>query len=241
MTARVKLDEQVLGEARFDSPASPPAVFDYAATDADRGRKASVSVGKEGDGRLYYATKFAYTPAVLSEDSVNAGIEIHREYSVERDGKWVLLQTPLEIKTGELVRVDLFVSLPSERYFVIVDDPVPGGLEPVNRELATTSQGDAAKAESVFAADSFLNRYSDWRQYGLSRWGFYHRELRHDSARFYSERLGGGHYYLSYTAQAIAPGEFAALPARAEEMYDPDVFGRSAPAVLKVEALTDGR
>jgi uncharacterized protein YfaS (alpha-2-macroglobulin family) len=235
MTAQVKLDQQLLGETRFDNPAAQPAAFDYPVPDSDRGRKAAVSVSKSGEGRLYYSTKLSYTPAVLGADSVNAGIEVHREYSVERNGKWILLQNPMDIRTGELVRVDLFVSLPADRYFVVVDDPVPGGLEPVNRDLATTSEVDAAKAESPFAADSFLNRYSDWRQYGISRWSFYHRELRHDSARFYSERLGAGNYYLSYTAQAIAPGEFSALPARAEEMYNPDVFGRSSPAVLRVQ------
>ena len=45
----------------------------------------------------------------------------------------------MQIKTGELVKVDLYVSIPAPRYFVVVDDPVPGGLEPVNRELATSS------------------------------------------------------------------------------------------------------
>ena len=41
----------------------------------------------------------------------------------------------MRIKRGELVRVDLFVSLPTPRHFVVVDDPVPGGLEPVNRDF----------------------------------------------------------------------------------------------------------
>jgi uncharacterized protein YfaS (alpha-2-macroglobulin family) len=36
-------------------------------------------------------------------------------------------------------------------------------------------------------------------------------------------------------AQSIAPGEFSVLPTHAEEMYDPDVFGKSAPAWLRVE------
>ena len=87
----------------------------------------------------------SYDPSETSSDSVNAGIEIHREYSIERDGKWILVRSPVQVKTGDLVRVDLFVSLPSERYFVVVEDPVPGGLEPVNRELATSSEIDARK------------------------------------------------------------------------------------------------
>jgi uncharacterized protein YfaS (alpha-2-macroglobulin family) len=69
----------------------------------------------------------------------------------------------------------------------------------------------------------------------MSRWSFYHKELRHDAARFYSEHLSPGNYHLSYTAQAVASGEFTVMPAHSEEMYDPDVFGKSAPAVLIVE------
>ncbi|MGR9072045.1 MAG: alpha-2-macroglobulin family protein [Gammaproteobacteria bacterium] len=53
--------------------------------------------------------------------------------------------------------------------------------------------------------------------------------------RFYSDYLPAGRYHLSYTAQAIAPGEFARRPARAEEMYDPDVYGRTASGKLIVE------
>lgn len=165
----------------------------------------------------------------------NAGIEIRREYSVERKGKWQLLASPMTLKSGELVRVDLYLSLPAARNFVVVDDPVPGGLEPVNRDLATASIVDADKGAVPFAGGAFWFNFKDWHEYGFSFWSFYHRELRHDAARFYSEYLSAGNYHLSYVAQAIAPGEFTVMPVKAEEMYDPDVFGRGVPAVLKVE------
>jgi hypothetical protein len=141
----------------------------------------------------------------------------------------------MTIKSGELVRVDLYLSLPAARNFVVVDDPVPGGLEPVNRDLATTSNVDADKGEVPFAGGAFWFSRDDWHEYGYSFWSFYHRELRHHAARFYSEYLSAGNYHLSYVAQAIAPGEFTVLPVKAEEMYDPDVFGRGVPAVLRVE------
>jgi hypothetical protein len=32
----------------------------------------------------------------------------------------------------------------------------------------------------------------------------------------------------------MAEGEFTAMPAKAEEMYDPDVYGKSLPARLIV-------
>jgi hypothetical protein len=176
--------------------------------------------------------RYAPTDDVAIE--VNAGIDLRRELSVQRDGQWVLLASPYQISRGELVRVDLYVSLPTARHFVVIDDPVPGGLEPVNRDLANASLVDAAAGDFQAAAGAWWFRFGDWQEYGASRWTFYHQELRHDAARFYSEYLPPGNYHVSYTAQAIAVGDFAVMPAHAEEMYDPDVYGKSLPGALTV-------
>ncbi len=138
------------------------------------------------------------------------------------------------IKRGELVRVDIFLSLPTSRNFVVVDDPVPGGLEPVNRDLATASTVDAEKGKFKASGGSWWFKYSDWRYFNVSRWSFYHQELRHNAARFYSDYLPPGTYHLSYAAQAIAPGEFIKMPVHAEEMYDPDVYGKGISSTLLV-------
>ena len=140
----------------------------------------------------------------------------------------------MQLQRGDLVRVDLFLSLPTVRNFVVVDDAVPGGLEPVNRDLATASTVDADKGAFKHAEDSWWFRYSDWSSYGVSRWSFYHQELRHNAVRFYSEYLPAGNYHLSYTAQAIASGDFVVMPVHAEEMYDPDVYGQGVVGMLKV-------
>jgi len=145
----------------------------------------------------------------------------------------------MQLQQGELTRVDLYLSLPAARNFVVVDDPVPGGLEPVNRQLATASTVDADQANMAYAKHAFWYQHNDWRAYGYSRWSFYHQELRHHAAQFYSEYLPPGRYHLSYVAQAIAPGEFTVLPTRAEEMYDPDVFGQGIPAILHIGSTKD--
>ena len=194
----------------------------------------SVEIARQGEGRLYYTTRLSYAPLDEATRDVNSGIEIHREYSVERNKQWVLLKSPQDIKRGELVRVDIYVSLATARNFVVVDDPVPGGLEPVNRDLATASVVDDNKADFKAAGGSLWFKFSDWKEYNLSRWSFYHQEIRHDAVRFYSEYLPAGNYHLSYSAQAIAEGEFAAMPIHAEEMYDPDVYGKGAAERLRV-------
>ena len=54
--------------------------------------------------------------------------------------------------------------------------------------------------------------------------------------RFYSDYLPPGNYHLSYTAQAIAEGKFTVQPTLAEEMYDPDVYGKDVTGELSVAA-----
>ncbi len=234
MTVRVFLADEKLGETQFDDVKNPPMIFNHAMTPSDPGRKTEVKLEREGQGRVYYTFRLSYAPTEATATAVNAGMEINREYHVERNHQWTLLKSPMELKTGDLVRVDLYLSLPAPRYFVVVDDPVPGGLEPVNRDLATASQVDADKAEGQYAGGSFWFSHEDWRDYGIDFWSFYHKELRHHAARFFADYLPAGNYHLSYVAQAIAPGEFSVMPAHTEQMYEPEVYGNSVPAVLKV-------
>ena len=234
MLVKATLDDELLGTSKFDDKRDPDMFFAHAIDEKDPGRKATVTIEKEGAGRLYYTTHLQYSVLDTEAERVHSGIEVRREYSIKRNDKWEILKTPMQIKRGELVRVDLFVHLPAVRNYVVIDDPVPGGLEPVNRDLATSSTMDVEAGEYQAAGGSFWFERDDWENYGYSRWSFYHQELRHDSVRFYSDYLSPGHYHLSYTAQAIATGTFSVLPAKSEEMYDPDVYGRSLPATLEV-------
>jgi hypothetical protein len=95
-------------------------------------------------------------------------------------------------------------------------------------------EDDARKGDFSAAGGSFWFKFSDWIDFGVSRWSFYHKEIRHNSVRFYSDYLPAGNYHLSYAAQAIATGSFSALPAIAQEMYDPDVYGKTDALTLKV-------
>ena len=234
MAVKASMDGEEFGKTEFKDLRDPAAILERAVKSGDVGRKATVQIERSGTGRLYYATRLTYALPLELTKPANAGIEIHREYSVERASKWELLKSPAEIKRGELVRVDLYLSVPAARNFVVVDDSVAGGLEPVNRDLATSSVVDAKKGEFAAAGGSFWFKFSDWQDFGISRWSFYHQEIRHDSVRFYSDYLPAGNYHLSYAAQAIATGAFSALPTMAAEMYDPDVFGKTEALKLNV-------
>ncbi|MEJ0009707.1 MAG: MG2 domain-containing protein [Alphaproteobacteria bacterium] len=234
MTVTASLGGDAFGKASFHDLRDPAATLERPVKQGDAGHTAPLALARDGKGRFYYAARLSYALPPAETHAADAGIEIHREYSVQRGKDWVLLKPTDGVKRGDLVRVDLFVSVPAARNFVVVDDPVPGGLEPVNRDLATSSEVDAREGDFKAAGGSLWFKFSDWIDFAVSRWSFYHEELRHDSARFYSDYLPPGNYHLSYTAQAIATGSFGARPSMASEMYEPDVYGKTEAATLGV-------
>lgn len=242
LQARVAIGEQTLGQTAFHAVTDPQVHFSKPLGAEDAGQERKISIARQGQGRLYYSTLLQYASRQIQSEPVNAGIDVRREYSVQRDGHWLLLDEARResggaaaVKRGELVRVDIYLSLPAARNFVVVDDKVPGGLEPINRDLATSSEVDAQQAEMAVAGGSWWFQHDDWREFSASLWSFYHRELKHDAVRFYSDYLPPGNYHLVYVAQAIAAGEFVRPAVHAEEMYDPDVYGNGKAGVLIVE------
>ena len=46
--------------------------------------------------------------------------------------------------------------------------------------------------------------------------------------------MAEGYRRMSYTVRATTPGVFWAAPAKAEEMYNPETFGRSTGEVVEI-------
>lgn len=89
----------------------------------------------------------------------------------------------------------------------------------------------------LFSEGSYGLTTASWNEFGHWYSGFYHKELRNDAVRFYSEHLEAGKYHLSYTAQAIASGKFIAMPIKAEEMYEPDVYGLGISELFDIKPV----
>ena len=64
---------------------------------------------------------------------------------------------------------------------------------------------------------------------------FDHQNLRDERSEAFSALLRDGVYNYSYVARATTPGLFIAPPAKAEEMYHPETFGRSKSDRVRVE------
>ena len=159
MRVTAYIDDEPLGEARFEGYRDRTVTLARELDVSDLGADREVSIEKHGAGRLYYATRVSYAPRAPFVERVNAGLDVRREYSVERDGAWMLLKAPMSVRRGELMRVDIYLSLPTARHFVVVDDPVPGGVEAVNAELATASRVDADKGAFRAAGGAWWHQF----------------------------------------------------------------------------------
>ena len=114
---------------------------------------------------------------------------------------------------------------PVSRYHVALVDPIAAGLEALNPALAVTGEVPEDERE-----DEATRRGEWWR----AVW-FKHQNLRDERAEAFATILRAGVYHYSYVARATTPGAFVVPPAKAEEMYRPEVFGRGATDRVVVE------
>ena len=179
---------------------------------------------RTGAGTLFYSARLRYAVDELFTQGLDQGIRIARAYTPYSE----LGSRPAatSYKAGDLVRVTLTLTLTKERRFVAVTDPLPAGLEPVESWFATSAAklaGDQERADEG----------GDWTAW-WQRGGFDHVERHDDRVQLFATRLGEGRHTFTYVARATTAGTFRTAPAHAEEMYAPEVFGRTATTVVEI-------
>jgi len=232
--AKVSLDRELIDAVNFSGFSSPTKKITLPMSENLVGKAKNLAIEHDGVGRLYYQTLLQFSNTEAQSQRENSGLDIRRERSVFRDNEWQLIRIGDQVHRGETIRTDLFLSTPVERNFVAVRDPIPGGLEPVNSDLATNGASLKIDHLNQVAKGSFFHKRSSWQGFSYSPWGFYHKQLGHDAVTFYSDFVAKGEYHLSYLAQAIATGEFLEQPVHAEEMYHPDIYGKGRSSKLLI-------
>jgi uncharacterized protein YfaS (alpha-2-macroglobulin family) len=201
----------------------------------DQGGTSNLILDKQGAGRLYYRIGMKYAPRNLKLEPADYGFTILRKYEAvddpadvkqNADGTWT-------IKAGSRVRVRLSMVAQARRYHVALVDNLPAGLEILNPGLAVTEAipGDSGNTGVLEVGSQSIGRnYYWWRQY----W-FEHQNFRDERAEAFASLLWEGVYNYSYVARATTPGQFVVPPAKAEEMYHPETFGRTGTDFVRVE------
>jgi uncharacterized protein YfaS (alpha-2-macroglobulin family) len=136
-----------------------------------------------------------------------------------------------------LARVTLVV--PQDAYYVLVEDYIPAGSEILDTSLQTSQLGapdmllegyplePAAQPEPTFAAqDPFAE--------GWGWWYFHQPQIYDDHIAWSADYLPAGTYVLAYVFTTLQPGEYRVLPARARQLYFPEVQGNSAGMIFTI-------
>jgi uncharacterized protein YfaS (alpha-2-macroglobulin family) len=178
-----------------------------------------VELRKKGAGPLYYngyATNFT-----LEDFITKAGLEIkvnrkyyklvkadktvkaagsHGQAVDEKVEKYDRVELPsgAELKSGDLVEIELEIDSKNDYEYLIFEDMKPAGFEAVDQRSGYT--GNALGA---------------------------YVEFRDNRVVFFTRMLARGKHSVSYRMRAEIPGRFSALPTRASAMYAPELKGNS--------------
>jgi alpha-2-macroglobulin len=221
--ARIWLGETYAGEHQYEGRTTErhdteiPMIY-LVDESLGGGKLQDLILSKEGAGRLYYRLGLRYAPTDLTLEPLDMGFVVQRSYEAvddpedvtqDEDGVW-------HIRAGARVRVRLTMVADNRRYHVALVDPLPAGLEIVNPALDVSGSIPQDPTSADF-------------KYGWWWWGpwYEHQNMRDERAEAFTPLLWEGVYEYTYIARATTPGTYVVPPAKAEEMYSPEVFGRS--------------
>lgn len=214
--ARAWLGETYAAETEFRGRSTDSFLTTVPMADVIAGGDTDLVIDKDGAGRLYYRLGLTYAPEDLDLDPRDEGFVVERVYEAiddpsdvvrNADGSWT-------VRAGASVRVRLTMVADARRTHVALIDGMPAGFEAVNPAFASS-------VTVPLSDPSARNGYWWWR------W-FEHQNLRDDRAEAFTSYLPAGTFEYTYIARATTPGEFVVPPTKAEEIYAPEVFGRSS-------------
>ncbi len=197
----------------------------------------------QGRGDLFYEARLRYARRTLPTDDLDRGFTVRKLVrAVKPEALEAALATipnasVTQAAAGDIVLVDLLVVTPDPREQVVIDDPLPAGLEAVDATFATTTQslevtepggaGDQGDEEASTDDARANDRATNWTSY--------HREIKDDRVLTFVEHMPAGMVHYRYLARATTFGRFVVPPTRAECMYAPEVFGRTASSTFEIK------
>ena len=211
-TATLSLDGAELAKASFDAAggvrgASLAGTIPMARLAEAPG--AALLLSTDG-APLFYEGALRYARREPEARPLENGIYVTKSMQLlRRDGE----PTPASsLRVGDYVEVHVMLQTPIARDLVVLDDPIPAGFEAVNQSFASGRSGP-------FGGD-------DRGAHEVT-----HRELRDDRVVTFFDELPAGQLRTSYVLRVVSGGRFAVPPTRAECMYAPEVFGRTAASI----------
>lgn len=181
------------------------------------GQEVPIEMSKTSIGKLYYDLLLRYAPT-KPMPATDKGFYIFQSCSTLD-----ALDRPIpftELKVGQVYKVSISVISPVNRDQVIVNVPLPAGLEVVNTTFDTESN----------LYSKLLNKVNPDPRYGT----FTDAQYYSDHVKVWAEGLQAGEHTYSFLARAVACGHYRMPGARIYQKNRPEVFGCTSETRLKI-------
>ena len=175
----------------------------------------ALTVQTNDSANAYLQARIAYTIDRSTVEPFANGLSIKRSYFKYHKNQWELSEK-LIFDKGEWIKIRLEIDNPIMKRFIAVTDFIPGGLNSIDKSLSNNAP--------VPILNSLEQSYY-----------FSEQQLTPETAKFYAEFLPSGKYVIEYLTQAQYQGNYSALSAKVEEMYDDDIYGNSESVQITIE------
>ncbi|MEW6350296.1 MAG: MG2 domain-containing protein [Thermodesulfobacteriota bacterium] len=204
--------EVVISEVPADVELDPQALLDDGKIKLETG----------SDTLVNYSVSLKYPDIVTDPTKLSNGFTLHKK--VEN------LNGKDEIRVGDVLRITLEFQVPKSTTggrwgnveYLVLEDPVPAGVVPINTELATEAKIGPQQQPQEREYTGFNDMHPT------------HFEFRDDGVRVFKNRVWTGGHKYSYLARVVSEGDFWMRGSRVSLMYDPDVFGKTTGRKVKV-------
>ena len=181
----------------------------------DEAAPSAITIQSRGAARIYARMAVTYVHRDFSTViALDSGFGVARQFSVAHHDGGNLTEERLDETRGDascavgaVVVVRLHVAVVTTRHHVAIVVPIPAGMEITNS----------------------LNPWSCVSPHADRI------NMRDAQAEFFVSYMPAGEYDYSFETLATRPGTFVVPPARASEMYAPEVFGRTKATVITVK------
>jgi hypothetical protein len=207
------------------------------------GARGPVTFQALGQGPLFYAAELRYATAALPKEGRDQGLFVKKMLralgpeELAEATEWLPRKSAEQATAGSLVLIDLLLESAEARRQVVIDDPLPAGLAPIDTALDTASR--SRRAEDHYAGEAHSGKARPGELTGIGaafRSAHVHREMHDDRVLTFIEDLPPGMYHFRYLARAESIGRFVVPPTRVEAMYTPEVWGSTAAGTFEVKA-----
>lgn len=209
--AIVKLGEKELIKEQFEGRSSMQITKEIPIQELiDLKTPTDLTFTKDGNGILYERARLTYALTETPLPPMEQGFTIFKKiehYDKDKIGE------PFE--RGDLVNVNLQFVTVDTRNYIVINDPLPAGLEAINFSLSTSQHNIVQDKQRNFHID--------------------HMEIYGDKVLIFANHLEPGAYYFNYLAAVTTKGTFGQPPASVEEMYNPEIFGRTMTETFEVK------